>query len=442
MPTIPHDNTLHLARDEHDFSPNHSRNLENELFFTRVMGKSAVCIHGAEAAALFSDDSKFARSGTLPQPAVASLSGRKTMHRLDVAGHKPLDRALPNLLTTADRQRLIDETALAWRRGIRRWQTQSKVVLLEETARVLTDAVLTWAGIPLKQARVAKRARDLELMVDGFGGAPAFPLQSKLAQARIELWLAHILSSVRRRKLQVHRHTALWVLATHRDADGQPLDLTTAAAELIGILRPTVAVAWDVTLAALALHQHPDARAKLASEPIGEGTGAFTDAFAKEVSRFYPSVPYAAARVRSRFAWKGHEFKPGALVVLDVQGTDRDPNTWTAPEEFRPERFLSWEDASDYSNGFSRPAEWIQSFNVALALHFLTRGATYEVLPDQDLTIDRTRMPTQPESGFVMHNVRATDLLDRPAPRPSTQREVRDLEVEFDEVVPARHLRH
>ncbi len=36
----------------------------------------------------------------------------------------------------------------------------------------------------------------------------------------------------------------------------------------------------------------------------------------------------------------------------------------------------------------------------------LTTSMTYEV-PPQDLTIDLTRMPTRPKSGFIMRQVRA-----------------------------------
>ena len=55
--------------------------------------------------------------------------------------------------------------------------------------------------------------------------------------------------------------------------------------------------------------------------------------------------------------------------------------------------------------------------NVALGLHFLTRGISYDVVPQQDLTFDLRRMPTRPQSGFVIRNVRATDVLHQAAPR-------------------------
>jgi hypothetical protein len=55
--------------------------------------------------------------------------------------------------------------------------------------------------------------------------------------------------------------------------------------------------------------------------------------------------------------------------------------------------------------------------NLTLALHFLTRCMRYDVLPNQDLGIDLSRMPTRPCSGFIITGVRATAELSGRAPR-------------------------
>src|SRR3546814_3503026 len=49
------------------------------------------------------------------------------------------------------------------------------------------------------------------------------------------------------------------------------------------------------------------------------------------------------ARTRHKFEWNGHRFPGGRQVMLDLYGTNRDPRTWDAPEEFRPERFRRWD---------------------------------------------------------------------------------------------------
>lgn len=244
-----------------------------------------------------------------------------------------LDRSA---MTETKRERLLRETALSWKRAIRRWQQAGEIVLLEETACVLTDAVFTWAGIPLKQAKVRRRARDLMRMVEGAGSVGPRLWQASFARARTQLWIAYLVHKVRRGKLQVQRDCPLYMMAKHRDADGRELDLEMVARGLVDdALLPTVAVAWDVVSAASALHEHPNA-------------------------------------------------------------------------------------ADEIARDWNRGGEWPKASNVTLALHYLTRCCVYEVVPGQDLSIDLTRVPTQPKSGLIIRSVQETAALQRPAPRVTT----------------------
>jgi fatty-acid peroxygenase len=214
-------------------------------------------------------------------------------------------------------------------------------------------------------------------------------------------------------------------MASHRGEDGALLDERTAAVELINVIRPTVATARYVAFAALALHQHPAARQRIAAERYGEHGGTYTDWFMQEVRRFYPFTPYLGAMVRTPFEWHGHRFEPGTLVILDVWGLLHDSRLWQRPEEFRPERFATWrgephsfipQGGGPRDRGHRCPGEWIVMHDVALALHFLTRAITYEVVPSQDLRISLRRMPTGPRSGFVIARVRRPPGAERAVP--------------------------
>jgi fatty-acid peroxygenase len=120
------------------------------------------------------------------------------------------------------------------------------------------------------------------------------------------------------------------------------LDEQTAAVELLNIVRPTVAVAWFVSFATLALHQHPNWTERPASGR-NESMDDDLEAFAREVRRLYPFALLLGARVERPFTWRGHRLPEGRLVLLDVYGTNHDPELWPDPEAFDPTRFVGVE---------------------------------------------------------------------------------------------------
>jgi fatty-acid peroxygenase len=278
--------------------------------------------------------------------------------------------------------------------------------------------------VPLDSDEVPRRAQDFSRMVDAFGGIGPRLWKGKVARMRSERWLARMITDVRRGALRAEVDCALHMMAHFRGPDRNLLSPKLAAIELLNVIRPTVAVSWYVAFAAHALHAHPEAHERIAREAVGETAGEYADLFMQEVRRSYPFTPFLGAKVRSPFVWKGQHFERGTLVLLDLYGTNRDASNWDAPDEFRPERFAGWQgdpyrfipQGGGPRMGHRCPGEWITMHNIALALHFLTRCATYRV-PAQDLSIDLRRMPAQPKSGFVMREVRATAALDAQAPR-------------------------
>jgi fatty-acid peroxygenase len=141
--------------------------------------------------------------------------------------------------------------------------------------------------------------------------------------------------------------------------------------------------------------------------------------FVQEVRRFYPFFPLVGGRAREGFEWQGHRIPVGRWVLLDIYGTNRDPRSWEAAHEFRPERFDTWEGdpftlipqgGGDHFLNHRCAGEWVTIRLIDVALTALTTWMEYDV-PSQDLRVSLSRMPAMPKSGFVMRNVRALDSM-------------------------------
>jgi fatty-acid peroxygenase len=408
------DSTLSLLREGYRFIGNRCHRLGSDVFVTRLMGKRAICMQGSEAARVFYDESRLQRGGAVPRRVVTSLFGKRGVQSLDGESHRQRKLLLLSLSTPARLKQLVDITSQQWRLALTNWQQRERIVLFDEAHRLLTRAVCSWAGVPLPETELAQRARDFELMVDAFGGVGPRLWRGKRARARAESWLESLICESRSGRIQVATDSALAQIAAHRDQLGQLLKARVAAVELINVLRPTAAIAWYVTFAALALHEHPECRARLLTDSSAFEPAGYAHCFMQEVRRFYPFTPFVGAKVKEAFDWRGHRFDSGALVLLDVYGTLHDARIWSDPDTFRPERFQNRQiTAFDLiPQGGGEPlghrcaGEWLTMELLAQAVDVLTRSMTYQVLPQQDLRFSLSRMPTRPHSGFVIGNVR------------------------------------
>jgi fatty-acid peroxygenase len=210
------------------------------------------------------------------------------------------------------------------------------------------------------------------------------------------------------------------------DLDGSLLDENTAAVELLNLLRPTVATAVWIVYVALSLHRYPEVKEALRSGPD------YAEWFAQEVRRYYPFFPLIAARVRDTFDWHGYRFQKGTRVLLDLYGTDHDARAWVNPDVFDPLRFRD-RPPDPYAfipHGPGDPHRHHRCAGERMALelmktaaHVLTAEMTYEVTPGQDLSIDCSRLPALPRSGFLISDVR----LVHPASTPPERRQARPI---------------
>lgn len=418
MPRIPHDraldSTLALLRDPYEFISKRSRRYGSDLFRARLLLRPTICMTGPEAAALFYDVDRFLRHGATPGRIQKTLFGEGGVQGLDGEAHVHRKQMFMSLMTPERIDLLAQQTSEWWRAAARSWEVMDRVVLYDALRALLTRAVCTWAGVLLDDDEVGSRTRQLTLLFANAGSVGPAYWRARLARKQAEGWAGEIIEEIRAGRRTPPEQSAASVIAWHRDHTGQLLDRHVAAVELLNVVRPTVAVAVYIVFAAHALHQYPTWR-----ERLRKGNNADDEIFVQEVRRFYPFFPSVAASVRDDFDWKGYHFPKGRRVILDLYGTNHDGRAWEAPEEFRPERFRDWDGSpftfipqggGDHFLNHRCPGEWITIALMKTAARFLAGGMTYEV-PEQDLRIDRARLPALPHSGFIITNVRLTPVL-------------------------------
>lgn len=385
----------------YNYISNRCRRLGTDVFETRLAGVPFVCARGADAARTFYGLDP-TRAGALPPTMFTLLQDKGSVASLDGEAH---GRRKELFLATVGRDaldRLLTETDAEWHAAIERWRRADHVVLLDEAEALLCRAACRWAGVPVGEPEAQARTAEFSAMIDGAGSVGLRNLKGQLLRRRTERWLADQVEAVRAGHLEAPPGTALERFSHWTGADGSPLPSRVAAVELCNVIRPTVAVARYVAFEAMALHRYPDT-------PTDDPRP-----FVQEVRRFAPFFPAVAGRVGEGAEWDGVPLPAGRRVLLDLYGTNRDPATWEDPDEFRPERFSNWEGdpftlipqgGGDHATGHRCPGEWATIALMEQAVGKLAGELRYDV-PPQDLTVSRSRVPTQPESRFVIRNVR------------------------------------
>lgn len=416
MPEIPRDSqiegSLSLLGEGYTFISSRCHRFDSDLFQVRLLMQNTICMSGEEAARLFYDERLFQREHAAPRLLQKTLFGQGGVQGLDDDAHRHRKKLFLSLLNDQAVAELVRLSETSWQAAIDVWQRSDRVVLLPEVQAILTRAVCDWAGVSLDEDEVTVRRDQLAAMIDGAGGVGTRHWQARKARKDAERWLIELIRGVRGATLPLDETRALVVVARYRDANGVELDEHVAAVELLNLLRPTVAVSRFIIYAALELHAHPQWRARLQLED------ALLEPFAQEVRRLHAFFPFTAARVREDFEWKGYRFPKGTRVLLDLYGTNRDARLWTQPDSFDPERFFNWNGSAynfitqgggEVTSGHRCPGEPLAIALLISALRMLTRRMSYAV-PAQDLRMDTSRMPAQPESLLVISDVRPEQL--------------------------------
>jgi fatty-acid peroxygenase len=416
MPAIPRaagvDNTIPFLREAYTFISRRCDRLHSDLFATRIMLTPVVCMRGADAAQFFYDGDRFTRQGAMPQTVMRLLQDKGSVQALDGAAHRRRKAMFMSLMSPEGIAGIADLLERHWRAALPRWASRPEVTLLPEIGDLLSRTACDWVGVPLTEREVPAMSRELQTMIRQAGHIGPGTLRALALRRRTERRIRRLVEDVRAGRMAPEENSALAIIARHRDVDGMPLTTAAAAVEIINLLRPTVAVNRFITFAALALHEHPVWRQRLAED---EG---WLEPFVQEVRRFYPFFPIVGGRARAACDWGGHHFAARDWVILDLYGTNHDPRLWDEPEQFRPERFRGWPDnpytlipqgAGDFMTGHRCPGEWITIALIKRAIRLLCGSMHYNV-PPQDLSVSLSEMPAAPRSGLVISRVRPAEV--------------------------------
>lgn len=413
---IPQDNALDssltLLFNPYKFISERRQRYQSDIFQARIMLQKTICMGGEEAVRLFYDTDRFTRVRAAPWMVEKILFGQGGIQGTDGSTHLSRKQLFMSLMTPERIEDLIVITQTYWHNYLKKWILMSRIEFLKEMQEILCQAICEWTGIPLQENEVKLRTHDLVALIEGSGSIGLRFWRGLIARNRTNRWISLIVEKTRKSEIVPKKDSPLYRFAFYRDPFGNELSKETTAVELINVLRPTIAVSYLITFAALELFRNPNSIDK-----ISDGNNEYIENFVQEVRRLYTLLPFAIARVRDNFTWNGFLFTKGTRTLLDLFGTNRDPKIWSHPEEFDPQRFQSWnrstfnfvaQGGGDHFKNHRCPGEEITISLMKFSLEFLVHSFRYDI-PAQDLQVNFNRAPAIPRSGFVINHVRITE---------------------------------
>lgn len=403
--------TLALMKEGYGYIGSQCDRLGSNVFHARFMLKNTLFLRGEEAARLFYDKDRLTRERAAPVRLQKTLFGVGGIQGLEGEPHRRRKALFLGFMSQARIDELVHGVEQTWQARLPYWESGPAVVLLDELHQILCRAACDWCGIALKEPQVPEWTRALVLMIEGGGSVGVRHWRARRARGWTEDALMALVHDYRRHPGSTDPGLPLPAFAECRDEHGEPLPSRIVAVELLNLIRPIVAVARYMVFSVLALHTNPDSRDRL-RQPT---ESAYRSAFIQEVRRYYPFFPFLVARVRKDFAWHGYRFPEGWQVVMDLHGTNHDPNRWDEPGRFLPERFEREsgdpqrfaaipQGGGEHATGHRCPGEWITLALIDLAIEQFVHRLDYRI-PSQDLSVDPTRMPAKPQSGLVVDRI-------------------------------------
>eukprot|EP00913_Durusdinium_trenchii_P008121 g7618.t1 len=274
------DSTMAFFREGYDFISNRCDRFGSDIFQARIMLRNVIYMRGPQAARLLYGEKGLTRRGSMPQTVLRLLQDKGSVQQLDDGQH--LHRKtlfIRMLMQPRSSASLVAGFREEWDNHFRSFPPHSRIVLIDAANRILTIAVCRWAGVPLPPTEVDAMTKALAGMVENAGHVRPATFGALFRRSNIERHLRTVIQEVRSGRLAAPKDAPISMIADHIDFDGKPLSLSTAAVELLNVLRPVVAIGRFITFGAMALHQHPEWKHRFEA-----GDDGLIDAFVEEVS--------------------------------------------------------------------------------------------------------------------------------------------------------------
>lgn len=393
------DKTLSILKEGYEFIMNRDRELDTNIFETRILGEKAICLTGSEQAELFYDNTRFRRSDAAPARVQKTLFGEGGVQGLDGDAHKNRKAMFMSLMDNKAMDEIEDLTEKYWHDFFAEINWNDTVELYEAAKVVFLQVACDWVGVSLEDEDLETRAGQIADLYESPAALGIQHWKGRKSRSEAEDWIQGLIEGVRNGEIEADKDRALYQFAMHKDLDGELLDSQIATVELLNLIRPINAISVWVAMIGLALHEHPEA-----AEKLQDANQEQLEWFIQEVRRYYPFFPVAVARVAIDFEWQGYEFKEGTLTLLDLYGTNRHPDDWSEPEVFSPERFEGWQQTpfnfipqggGSYDFGHRCAGEFITIVVMRTTLDFLVNHLEFEV-PDQDFSFEYNDIPAVP----------------------------------------------
>jgi len=405
IPTLPvFDSAPGLLGDRYRYLSRGAAQLESDAFYTRVGGRRALCIRGAEAAHFFYEGDRFDRMRAMPPTTAGLPRNSKSVRTLDGDEHRMRRFGFLQLLQGSSDDRMEGIARQAFRDAVLRWRAGDVQVMQDELPPIFTSIATRWAGIP-EDLVGDDLSGDLWAMIENAGSVGPTHWVAQLRRSRAEEWARKLIRGVRRSTVDAVEGTPLAALAQWTDSDGDLLPVGVAAVELLNLLRPTVAVALFAEFAMLALALKPHYRDRFA-----EGDLTDLDAFVHEVRRRTPFLPLSAGRAASDLDWRGETVPEGTWTLLDLFGTNHDPRLWPRPHQFDPARYrrgdgdarhIVAQGSGHYASEHRRPGEPTMEVLLREAIRAFS-APPWGLVPRQNLRVTWGSVPARVRGGVAV----------------------------------------